>query len=92
MECELTGVTLDASGSSLFLAVQHPGELNGIRRDGAEEARGFPLRLSDGSSVNQLRWVPLGSNWPQGEANAAPKPSVLEVRRSDGKPLLALFC
>jgi secreted PhoX family phosphatase len=91
MECELTGVTLDASGSSLFLAVQHPGELNGIRRDGAEEARGFPLRLSDGSSVNQLRWVPLGSNWPQGEANAAPKPSVLEVRRSDGKPLLALF-
>ena len=89
MESELTGPELSPDGRSLFLAVQHPGELHGVRRQGAEEARSFELQDRSGQGFNQLRWVPLGSNWPDGTANAWPRPGVVAIRRDNGKPLLA---
>ena len=91
MECELTGPEFSADGRSLFLAVQHPGEAHGRRRAMAREGRAFTVRTGDGQSLEQLRWVPLGSNWPSGATDAEPRPGVVVIRRDDGRPLLAPF-
>ena len=91
MECELTGPTPSADGRSLLLAVQHPGELHGRREQGAKEARGFELQNNAGKSFQQLRWVPLGSNWPDGSSASWPRPGVVVIRRSDGKALLSPY-
>jgi secreted PhoX family phosphatase len=89
MECELTGPCFDASESTLFLAVQHPGEDNATHRSGDEEVQAYTLRDRDGGSFEQLRQVPLGSNWPSAAAGTAPRPGVVAIWRLDGKPLLA---
>ena len=89
VECELTGLALTPSGDNLFLAVQHPGERHGARTAAAAEARTFNLELSNGEPLKQLRWVPLGSNWPSSKAGAVPRPGVVVISRSDQKPLLA---
>ena len=89
VECELTGLALTPSGDNLFLAVQHPGERHGARAADATEARTFNLQLSNGEPLEQLRWVPLGSNWPSSKAGAVPRPGVVVISRSDQKPLLA---
>ena len=89
VECELTGLALTPSGDNLFLAVQHPGERHGTRSAAAAEARTFNLELSNGEPLKQLRWVPLGSNWPSSKAGAVPRPGVVVISRSDQKPLLA---
>ena len=89
VECELTGLALTPEGEQLFLAVQHPGERHGSRNGNAEEARRFQLQLSNGESLSQQRWVPLGSNWPSNRSGAVPKPSVVLIRRRDGQALLS---
>ncbi|MEB3176529.1 MAG: alkaline phosphatase PhoX [Synechococcus sp.] len=88
MECELTGLALNASGDSLFLAVQHPGEGHGSRRNNASTTRAFALQLSNGEPLQQQRVVPLGSNWPSAENGAVPRPSVVVIQRNSGGPLL----
>ena len=86
MECELTGLALTPKADQLFLAVQHPGERNGKREENAEEARSFQLKLTNGEPLEQLRWVPLGSNWPNG---GLPKPGVVVIQRRNGQALLS---
>ncbi|MCT0218607.1 DUF839 domain-containing protein [Synechococcus sp. CS-1329] len=88
MECELTGPCFDAAETSLFLAVQHPGESNGTRSDQAGEWQTIPLRDRRGQAFEQRRWVPLGSNWPSGVPGRSPRPAVVAIRRSSGAPLL----
>ena len=88
MECELTGPCFDASESTLFLAVQHPGEDNATHRSGKEEVQAYTLRDRQGGRFEQLRQVPLGSNWPSAAAGTPPRPAVVAIRRLDGKPLL----
>jgi len=88
MECELCGPCFDASESTLFLAVQHPGEDNGTRRDGALEAQAHQLVDRDGRAFEQLRWVPLGSNWPAGAPGRPPRPGIVAIRRLKGGRLL----
>lgn len=72
MECELTGPCFDAPEATLFLSVQHPGESNGTRSSGAGEWQAIRLRDRDGQEFEQLRWVPLGSNWPSGVPGRSP--------------------
>ena len=86
MECELTGLALTPKADQLFLAVQHPGERHGKREENAEEARSFQLKLTNGEPLEQLRWVPLGSNWPNG---GLPKPGVVVIQRRNGQALLS---
>jgi secreted PhoX family phosphatase len=90
MECELTGPCFDGGESTLFLAVQHPGEDNGTRPSAeAREAQAHRLVDRSGRPFEQLRWVPLGSNWPSGVPGRAPRPGVVAIRRLAGGPLLA---
>ena len=83
MECEMTGPYFSRDGSSLFLAVQHPGEVGGTRRDGASETRDFEILTGNGETFRQARQVPLGSNWPDKQVNSSPKPSVVAIYRRD---------
>jgi secreted PhoX family phosphatase len=88
MECELCGPCFDSDEKTLFLAVQHPGEQNGCHRQGAEEIQAFKLLDRRGGAFEQLRTVPLGSNWPSGVPDRAPRPSVVSIQRVGGGALL----
>lgn len=87
MDCECTGLVFDGDNSSLFLAIQHPGEKNGIRQDMAIESREFELLATDGTAFPQQRQVPLGSNWPSGKVNAPPLPGIVAIRRVNGRAI-----
>ena len=89
MECELTGPCLDPSETTLFLSVQHPGEDNGPRQGDQQEVQAYRLWDRNGQPFEQLRQVPLGSNWPDGQPGRLPRPGVVAIRRHDGSPLLA---
>jgi uncharacterized protein len=88
MDCECTGITFDDDNRSLFLAIQHPGEENGIRQDMATETRDFELLATDGTAFKQQRQVPIGSNWPSGKANQPPLPGVVIIRKVDGTEIV----
>lgn len=88
MGCECTGLTFNDDNSSLFLAIQHPGEKNGIRQDMAIETREFELLTTDGTTFVQQRQVPLGSNWPSGKVNQPPIPGVVSIRKINGKEIV----
>ncbi len=85
MECECTGLVFDSDNSSLFLAIQHPGEKNGMRQNMAAESREFELLATDGTAFKQQRRVPLGSNWPSGKVNQPPLPGIVAIRRVNGR-------
>jgi secreted PhoX family phosphatase len=87
MECELSGPCFDSSETTLFLAVQHPGENNGTHHNGKEEIQAHTLEARDSQPFQQLRRVPLGSNWPSGIAGRSPRPGIAAIRRVDGAPL-----
>ena len=89
MECELCGPCFDADGRTLFLAVQHPGESTGTRQGQAVEAQAHQLVARNGRRFEQLRWVPLGSNWPHGVPGRPPRPGVVAVSRRDSKALIS---
>ena len=88
MECECTGLTFDDDNRSLFLAIQHPGEKNGIRQDMAAETRDFELLATDGTAFRQQRQVPVGSNWPSKQANQPPLPGIVAIRKMDGNEIV----
>ena len=78
VECELTGPYFTPDEETLFLNVQHPGELTGI----AADAPGL-----FGQEVTYTSWWPEG-NRTTGESPSTPKPSTVAVIRSredDGK-------
>jgi len=89
MECEFTGPCFDGDEATLFLAVQHPGEENGVYRSGREEFQAHSLRSRDGQRFEQLRRVPLGSNWPSTTPGRPPRPGVVAIQRLDRQPLLS---
>lgn len=88
MDAELTGPYFTADQQTLFIAVQHPGEVNGVRQNMASETRKLALRTTDGQEFLQTREVPIGSNWPDKSANAAMKPSVIAIRRVNGSSIV----
>lgn len=81
MECELTGPFFTRDQQTLFLSVQHPGEVHGIRRNKVDEMRRFLLKSASGLPFEQTRQVPLGSNWPNNKAGETPKPAVVAIFR-----------
>ena len=79
MDCETTGLCFTAGDSALLLSIQHPGEVNGTRKNMAAEMRQFAMHTTDGKEFIQTRKVPIGSNWPSKQANDPPKPSVVAI-------------
>jgi len=87
MESEMTGPFFTADNKTLFIAAQHPGEVNGRRENMAIENRSYAMKTTDGQEFVQAREVPVGSNWPGKQPNDPPKPSVVAIRRTDGAAL-----
>lgn len=87
-ECETTGPFFTNDGKTLFLAVQHPGEVHGIRQDLAAESRQYAMQTTDGKEFIQTRTVPLGSNWPGKGLKDPPKPSVVAIRRINSQAIV----
>ncbi|TVU54471.1 MAG: DUF839 domain-containing protein [Arthrospira sp. PLM2.Bin9] len=83
MECELCGPFFSPDQQTLFLAVQHPGEYNGKRRNMASQVREFAMTGLDGQEFIQTRGVPIGSNWPGKNPTDPPKPSIVAIRRQN---------
>ena len=88
MECEVTGDCLDQAEASLFPAIQHPGEVYGTRAKWDAEYQAYELLDRTGRSFQQLRKVPLGSNWPAQAPGRPPRPGVVAIRRQNGEALL----
>lgn len=87
MECEICGIFMTQDQKTLFLAPQHPGEVNGKRQNLAGETRTFAMKTTAGKIFTQQRQVPLGSNWPGKGPNDPPRPGLVAVRRKDGRSL-----
>ncbi|TAG21126.1 MAG: DUF839 domain-containing protein [Oscillatoriales cyanobacterium] len=87
MECETTGPFFTEDEKTLFLSIQHPGEINGMRQDMAADDRNFAMKTIDGKEFLQTRKVPVGSNWPLKTVNNPPKPAVVAIRRVNSQPL-----
>jgi secreted PhoX family phosphatase len=83
MECETTGPFFSRDQQTLFLSVQHPGEINGTRQDRSSETREFAMQTTNGEPFMQTRQVPIGSNWPSLKPNDPPKPAVVAIRKID---------
>lgn len=87
IDSELTGPFFSPDQQTLFIAAQHPGEINGMRTGMAKETRQFAMKTPAGEEFMQTREVPIGSNWPGKGENDPPKPSVVAIRRMDGSRL-----
>jgi secreted PhoX family phosphatase len=83
MECETTGPFFSRDQQTLFLSVQHPGEINGTRTNMKSESREFAIQTTNGEPFMQTRQVPIGSNWPSLKPNDPPKPAVVAIRKID---------
>ena len=88
MECELTGLCLDQEEQSIFVSVQHPGEVSGALSKGEVAYQNHELVDRDGTGFSQLRQVPLGSNWPTQASGNPPRPGVVAIKRRHGGGLL----
>ena len=83
MESELCGPTFTDDGEALILSVQHPGEVDGTRRSAnPEETSKHIVHDRDNQPFEQTRTVPIGSNFPHGERDRAPRPCVVCVTRA----------
>jgi uncharacterized protein len=83
MEAELTGPFLTPDQTTLFLAIQHPGETNGTRKDMKTKTETFNLS-ANGKPFDQTRNIPIGSNFPDKKPNSVPKPSIVAIRKKGG--------
>ena len=88
IEAELCGLQFSTDQKTLFLTPQHPGVINGVRRDMASEERRYTMKTTDGREFTQIRKVPVGSNWPSKEPNQPPRSSIVAVRRKNNKPIV----
>jgi uncharacterized protein len=82
MECEATGPCFTPDEQTMFLAIQHPGETHGVRKNKAVETREFIVTTTTGEEFLQTRQVPIGSNWPSKDPDAPPKPGVVVITKS----------
>ncbi|WP_088241867.1 PhoX family protein [Calothrix rhizosoleniae] len=79
MECEITGPCFTPDEQTMFVAIQHPGEANGIRRNNKSEIREIMINTTTGEEFLQKRQVPIGSNWPSKNPDTSPKPAIVAI-------------
>lgn len=82
VDSELTGPTFTPDGRILLLSVQHPGESGGTRLS-SNPSLEIVTHIHDigGEIIAQRRTVPIGSNFPSGELNRAPRSCVVSISR-----------
>ncbi|MDJ0697055.1 alkaline phosphatase PhoX [Mastigocoleus sp. MO_188.B34] len=85
MECEITGPCFTPQEDTMFVSVQHPGEINGIRNNQASETREYAIYTTTGQEFVQTRTVPIGSNWPSKNFDFPPKPAVVAIGKVSSK-------
>lgn len=84
MESEICGPTFTEDGRTLILSIQHPGEQHGMgRRDVADEVVTHIVHDRHDQPFEQVRRQPVGSNFPHGEADRAPRPCVVCITRQE---------
>ncbi|ACK73295.1 protein of unknown function DUF839 [Gloeothece citriformis PCC 7424] len=81
MDTEMTGPWFTSDNKTLFISVQHPGEVGSIRQNMESETRTFVMQTTNGEEFTQQRKVPIGSNWPSQKSNDPPRPAVVAIRR-----------
>lgn len=82
MESEFCGPTFSEDGKSLILSIQHPGEQSGMRRrEQGEEVVTHIVHDRENQAFEQERRQPIGSNFPHGERDRAPRPCVVCITR-----------
>ena len=59
----------------MLLSVQHPGEINGPGQGKVQ--RNMKIANSEGEVFNQLRTIPIGSNWPHDETRC-PRSAIIQ--------------
>ncbi|CDN12567.1 Tat (twin-arginine translocation) pathway signal sequence domain protein [Richelia intracellularis] len=79
MECEITGPCFTPDQQTMFAAIQHPGEANGIRENNTSKTREIMITTTTGEEFSQKRQVPIGSNWPSKIPGNPPKPSIVSI-------------
>ncbi|BAQ66691.1 PhoX family phosphatase [Geminocystis sp. NIES-3709] len=79
MEAEACGISFTKDQQTLFLAIQHPGERKGIRKDMQEISAEISILTTNGEEFKQKRTIPQGSNWPILQRNQPPKPSLVAI-------------
>ena len=79
MECEITGPCFTPDEQTMFAAIQHPGEANGIRENNTSEIREIMVATTTGEEFLQKRQVPIGSNWPSKISGNPPKPGIIAI-------------
>jgi len=83
MDAELCGPSFTDDDETLILSVQHPGENDGVRTsEDPSEVDTYVIHDRDDQPFDQKRTVPKGSNWPSGELDRPPRPSVVALRRA----------
>ena len=84
VRCEMTGPTF--VGNTLLLSVQHPSEDSPIGNTTLLN-RQIQILALDGTTFNQNRTVPRGSNWPSnliGDPSGPPRSAVIGIQRQGG--------
>lgn len=76
--CEITGVTWSPDLKTMFVNVQHPGEI-GSHPNAPKKADGSAYTEND-----IAREPTRFSNWPDGASAGRPRPATIAVRRVDG--------
>lgn len=82
MEAEACGIFFTKDQQTLFLAIQHPGEIKGIRKNMQEINAEISILTTKGEEFKQKRTIPQGSNWPSLQPNQPPKPSLVAISRN----------
>ena len=80
----MTGPTF--VGNTLLLSVQHPSEDSPIGNTTLLN-RQIQILALDGTTFNQNRTVPRGSNWPSnliGDPSGPPRSAVIGIQRQGG--------
>ncbi|BAQ62692.1 Tat (twin-arginine translocation) pathway signal sequence domain protein [Geminocystis sp. NIES-3708] len=82
MEAEGTGLYFTKDQKTLFLAIQHPAEISGMRKDKSQKTTEISILTTEGEEFQQKRTIPQGSNWPDLQTNQPPKPSIVAIYNS----------
>lgn len=82
LEAEACGLCFTKDQQTLFLAIQHPGEKKGIRRNMEKINTEMTIFTTNGEEFTQKRTIPQGSNWPSLQPNQPPKPSLVAIRKT----------